>query len=85
MGSDGVEGVVCFKQSDIVIQPADFEQNSRLMSGKEAVAVRILTPSCGISSVDLVFGNCRYTGVYTWTQPGQHTISVSLDQEAIVG
>ena len=85
MGSDGVEGVVCFKQSDIVIQPADFEQNSRLMSGKEAVAVRILTPSGGISSVDLVFGNCRYTGVYTWTQPGQHTISVSLDQEAIVG
>ena len=85
MGSDGVEGVVCFKQSDIVIQPADFEQNSRLMSGKEAVAVRILTPSGGISSVDLVFGNGRYTGGYTWTQPGQHTISVSLDQEAIAG
>ena len=85
MGSDGVEGVVCFKQSDIIIQPADFEHNSRLMSGKEAVAVRILTPSGGISSVDLVFSNGRYTGGYTWTQPGQHTVSVSLDQEAIVG
>jgi len=85
MGSDGVEGVVCFKQSDIVIEPADFEQNSRLMSGKEAVAVRILTPSGGISSVDLKFENGKYRGSYTWTQPGQHTVSVSLDQEAIVG
>jgi len=85
LGSDGLDGVVCFKQSDIVIQPADFEQNSRLMSGKEAVAVRILTPSGGISSVDLTFAAGRYTGGYTWTQPGQHTVSVSLDQEAIMG
>ena len=85
MGSDGIEGVVCFKQSTIVIQPLDFEQNSRLMSGKEAVAVRVLTPSGGISSVDLNFAEGKYVGAYTWTQPGQHTVSVSLDQEAIVG
>ena len=85
MGSDGIEGVVCFKSSSIVIEPIDFEQNSRLMSGKEAVGVRILTPSGGISSVDLHFRDGRYHGSYTWTQPGQHTVSVSLDQEAIVG
>lgn len=85
MGSDGVEGVVCFKASTIVIEPVDYEQNLRLMSGKEAVSVRILTPSGGISSVDLKFDAGKYTGSYTWTQPGQHTVSVSLDQEAIVG
>jgi len=47
--------------------------------------VRIITPSGGISSVDLQFDAGKYTGSYTWTQPGQHTVSVSLDQEAIVG
>lgn len=85
MGSDGVEGVLCFKPSKIVIEPADFEANARLMSGQEAVGVRILTPSGGISSVDLKFEKGKYTGSYTWTQPGQHTVSVSLDQEAVVG
>ena len=47
--------------------------------------MRILTPSGGISSVDLHFRDGGYHGSYTWTQPGQHTVSVSLDQEAIVG
>jgi Mg/Co/Ni transporter MgtE len=55
------------------------------MSGKESIGVRVLTPSGGISAVELQFIRGRYEGSYRWTQPGLHTVSVSLDQEAVVG
>ena len=55
------------------------------MSGQEAISVRVLTPCGGISAVALRFSRGQYVGTYRWTQPGLHTVSVSLDQEAIVG
>ena len=55
------------------------------MSGKESIGVRVLTPSGGISAVELNFTRGRYEGVHRWTQPGMHTVSVTLDQEAVVG
>ena len=35
--------------------------------------------------MELQFIRGRYEGSYRWTQPGLHTVSVSLDQEAVVG
>jgi hypothetical protein len=84
-GMDGLEGVTTLSSSSIVIQPAAYEAVNRHMSGKESLSVRVLTPSGGISAVALQFSRGQYTGAYRWTQPGLHTVSVSLDQEAVVG
>jgi filamin len=35
--------------------------------------------------VELQFSRGQYVGSYRWTQPGLHTVSISLDQEAVVG
>ena len=84
-GMDGLEGITTLSTSRIVISPAAYESAGRRMSGKESISVRVLTPSGGISAVELVFTRGRYEGVHRWTQPGLHTVSVSLDQEAVVG
>ena len=84
-GMDGLEGVTTMSSSRIVISPAAYETAGRRMSGKESIGVRVLTPSGGISAVELQFIRGRYEGSYRWTQPGLHTVSVSLDQEAVVG
>ena len=84
-GMDGLEGVTTLSTSRIVISPAAYESAGRRMSGKESIGVRVLTPSGGISAVELNFTRGRYEGVHRWTQPGLHTVSVSLDQEAVVG
>ena len=47
--------------------------------------MRVLTPSGGISAIELQFSRGQYVGSYRWTQPGLHTVSVSLEQEAVVG
>ena len=84
-GMDGLEGVTTLSTSRIVISPAAYESSNRRMSGKESISVRVLTPSGGISAVELEFSRGQYVGTYRWTQPGLHTVSVSLDQEAVVG
>ena len=84
-GMDGLEGVTTLSTSRIVISPAAYESAGRRMSGKESIGVRVLTPSGGISAVELHYTRGRYEGVHRWTQPGLHTVSVSLDQEAVVG
>ena len=84
-GMDGLEGVTTLSTSRIVVQPAAYESANRHMSGKESLSVRVLSPSGGISAVELKFSRGTYVGSYRWTQPGLHTVSVSLDQEAVVG
>ena len=84
-GMDGLEGVTTLTTSRIVISPAAYESSNRRMSGKESISVRVLTPSGGISAVELEFSRGQYVGTYRWIQAGLHTVSVSLDQEAVVG
>jgi hypothetical protein len=82
---DGLEGVTTLSSSQIRVFPTAYESANRRMSGKESLSVRVLTPSGGISAVDLKFDRGQYLGAYRWTQPGLHTVSVSLEQEAVVG
>ena len=84
-GMDGLEGVTTLSSSQIRVFPIAYESANRRMSGKESLSVRVLTPSGGISAVDLRFDRGQYFGTYRWTQPGLHTVSVSLEQEAVVG
>ena len=84
-GMDGLEGVTTLSSSQIRVFPTAYESANRRMSGKESLSVRVLTPSGGISAVDLKFDRGQYLGAYRWTQPGLHTVSVSLEQEAVVG
>ena len=84
-GMDGLEGVTTLSTSRIVISPAAYESSNRRMSGKESISVCVFTPS-GISAVELEFSRGSVRGRPP-LDPGRglHTVSVSLDQEAVVG
>ena len=83
--SSSFDATSVMTSSDVVVQASAYESLNRWMTGSEAVGVRVLTPSGGISAVDVTFREGRYHGSYRWTQAGLHTVSVSLDQEAVIG
>ena len=77
----------CGTSAELVIAGAGFEENGRLMTGLEAVTVRLLQPGgtqealpCALSK-DMT----RYTAPIRWLHPGDHAISVLLDGVQVAG
>ena len=83
-----VDGVYeCGGVATLTIAGVDFESSGRLMTGLEAVTVRLLHPSGTQEALPVVLAKdmTRYSAPIRWLHPGDHAISVLLDGVQVKG
>eukprot|EP00854_Cymbomonas_tetramitiformis_P001872 gene1872-2542_t len=70
--------------SELLIQCADYDYGE-LMTGKEALSVRVVTPSGVNIAAPLAFDGGLYQAMLYWPETGPHKVVVMIDGDAVPG
>ena len=77
----------CGTTSELIVAGAGFGENGRLMTGLEAVTVRLLQPGGTQEALPCVLSKdaTHYAAPIRWLHPGEHAVSVLLDGVRVAG
>jgi hypothetical protein len=77
----------CGQTAELIIAGQNFESSGRLMTGLEAVTVRLLHPSGAQEALPVVLAKdmTHYAAPIRWLHPGDHAVSVLLDGVRVAG
>ena len=79
--------VECGRTSDLMLHGAGWETNNRVMTGLEAVSVRLTHPSGSQEAIPVTLSrdNKCYTAKIRWLHPGHHSVNIMLDGVVVPG
>ena len=77
----------CGQTAELIIAGQNFESSGRLMTGLEAVTVRLRHPSGAQEALPVVLAKdmTHYAAPIRWLHPGDHAVSVLLDGVQVAG